>query len=213
MTEEKKTFDESGTETTELTEMRVLEEALRGLSTEARMPRDMWSDIRARITGEPVSQVVPLTSRRDSARRFSLTLGQLVAAGVAMAFLSGGSVWLALSSTSVPAGSSPVTVMSPGGATAVSDERNVAADTVEEYSDAVAELELILEGGRRVLGHETIQTIEESLTTIDEAIEESREALADDPGSDVLNRLLARNMWKKMEILRQTAGAIRARST
>ena len=103
--------------------------------------------------------------------------------------------------------------MSSGGATAGSDGGSVAADSVQEYRDAVAELEVILEEGRRVLGHETIQTIEESLATIDEAIEEARESLAADPGSDVLNRLLARNMWKKMEILKQTAVAIRARST
>ena len=58
-----------------------------------------------------------------------------------------------------------------------------------------------------------VQTIEESLAIIDDAMDEARDALADDPGSDVLNRLLARNMWKKMEILKQTAVAIRARRT
>ena len=42
---------------------------------------------------------------------------------------------------------------------------------------------------------------------------EDSEALERDPGSEVLNRLLTRSMWKKMEILRQTAVAIRARST
>ena len=67
--------------------------------------------------------------------------------------------------------------------------------------------------GHTVLGEETLRTIEESLATIDQALDEAVEALARDPGSELLNRLVTRNMLKKIDILRQTAVVIRARST
>ena len=198
----------------ELGELRALEEALGELPTEAELPRDLWPDIRARLEGGS-GDVVELTAwKAGSARRFSLSLTQLVAAGIVLAMVSGGSVWLALSSGSETVAQAPAPVLgAPGDVVAVSGQGGVAATTLQDYENAVAELELILEEGRQVLGHETIQVIEESLDVIDRAIDEAREALADDPGSEVLNGLLTRNMLKKMDILRQTAVVIRARST
>ncbi len=193
--------------------MRDLVEDLASLPTEARLPRDLWPGIRSRIAGSPVPGVVHLDAVRErTPRRFSFSLTQLVAAGVALAFVSGASVWLALAGEpqGVVAGVTPVLAPS---AVAVADEGGLPAATVRDYENAVAELEMILEEGRLVLGHETIATIEASLAAIDEAIDDARDALEGDPGSEVLNRLLTRSMWKKMEILRQTAVAIRARST
>ncbi len=198
----------------ELGPMRELVEDLAALPREARLPRDLWPGIRTRIAGAPGSDVVAIErALRPTARRFTFSLPQLVAAGIALAFLSGGTVWLALSTQPAASGASVTPVSSAPPAVAVSDDGGVPATTVQDYENAVAELEMILEEGRLVLGHETIERIVESLAVIDDAIEEAREALDRDPASDVLNRLLTRNMWKKMEILRQTAVAIRARST
>ena len=198
----------------ELTELRALEDALGNLPSEARVPDHLWFAIRERM-GVPEKDVVELDAwRTPGPRRFSVSLGQLVAAGVALVFLSGGSVWLTLSAAPDVTGPSAVPVLGMRGAVvAASDQGSVPATTIQDYQNAVAELEMILEEGRQVLGHETIQTIQESLVIIDDAIDEARDALAGDPGSDVLNRLLVRNMWKKIEILKQTAVAIRARST
>lgn len=198
----------------ELGPMRELVEDLAALPTEARLPRDLWPGIRARIAGGQASKVVPIERAvAPTARRFTFSLPQLVAAGVALAFISGGSVWLALSTQPAPSGAAVTPILSAPPALAVSADGGIPATTVQDYENAVAELEIILEEGRLVLGHETIDRIEESLAVIDDAIGEARDALDADPASDVLNRLLTRNMWKKMEILRQTAVAIRARST
>jgi hypothetical protein len=198
----------------ELGPMRELVEDLAALPSEARLPRDLWPGIRTRIAGAAAPKVVPLERAvPSSGRRFTFSLPQLVAAGIALAFISGGTVWLALSTQPVGSSTAVTPVLRAPAAVAVSDDGGIPATTVQDYENAVAELEMILEEGRLVLGHETIERIEESLAVIDDAIDEAREALDADPASDVLNRLLTRNMWKKMEILRQTAVAIRARST
>jgi len=195
--------------------MRALVDELASLPAEARLPRDAWPDIRSRIAGSSDPTVVPLESvSTGSARRFSFSLSQLVAAGVALAFVSGTSVWLAVNAGSPPVETDVAQVPSaPWAAAPVSDWSSLPASTGQDYQRAVAQLEAVLEEGRPVLGHRTIETIEESLATIDAAIDEALEALADDPGSDVLNRIVARGMWKKIQILTRTAGAIRARTT
>lgn len=202
--------DETGHE---LTELRALEDALRDLPTEARVPDRLWAGIRERMAPADPS-VVPLrASGSRGGRRVSLTLGQLLAASVALAFLSGSAVWVAMGAGAGGTPSAPSALGEVATLVSASGEGVVPAYTLEEYGNAVAELEMVLEEGRQVLGHETIETIEESLATIDAAIDEAADALAKDPRSEVLNRLLAWNMWKKIQILRQTAVAIRARST
>lgn len=203
--------DRGAGERHELAELRALKEDLGALPTEARVPEDLWSGIRARL-GVADPKVVELApARTGGGERITVSLWQLVAAGVVLALLSGGGVWLALEGGD--AVGTPRAVLSAVPATPATDQGRVSATTVQEYQDAVMDLEKILDEGRRILGQETIRTIEESLATIDDAIDEARSALDADPRSEVLNRLLARNMWKKIEILRQTAVAIRARTT
>jgi hypothetical protein len=197
----------------DLAEMRALENALGELPTEARVPDHLWAGVRERMVVPETDVLVLETRRAGVRRRFSLSLGQLVAAGLALALASGAGVWMALSDATGPGGigveTSPAV---PGGLVAM-DRGGVTTTTVQEYESAVSELEAVLADGRAVLGDETIATIEASLAAIDAAIEEAAEALARDPGSDVLNRMMARSMWKKIEILKQTAVAIRGRST
>ena len=50
--------------------------------------RDLWPGIAERIGARPPTRVVPLR------RGFTFSLPQLLAAGIALAVLSGGSVWL-----------------------------------------------------------------------------------------------------------------------
>jgi hypothetical protein len=78
------------------------------------------------------------------------------------------------------------------------------------YDQAVADFEEILEKGRDVLDPETIRVLEENLATIEAAIEESREAVARDPGSPLLRRILAENLRRKMDLLRHAAVAVYA---
>ncbi len=197
----------------DLAQMRALENALGELPTEARVPDHLWTRVRERMVVPEPDVLVLETPKAGARRRFSLSLGQLVAAGLALALASGAGVWMALSDSTAPGLNGVATSPAgPGGLVAL-DQGGVSATTVQEYESAVSELETVLAEGRAVLGDETIATIEASLAAIDAALEEAAEALARDPGSDVLNRMMARSMWKKIEILKRTAVAIRGRST
>src|SRR3954471_10069699 len=74
-------------------------------------PRDLWPNIAERIGAAPAgTHTVDLASRRS--RRWSFSLPQLAAAGIALMTLSGGTVWL----LRTPAQSvTPVVVAVPNG--------------------------------------------------------------------------------------------------
>ena len=78
------------------------------------------------------------------------------------------------------------------------------------FDEAVADLEAALEQGRHVLGPETIRVLEENLAIIDKAIQDAREALATDPGSPVVRRILAENLRWKVNLLRHAVSAVYA---
>lgn len=79
-----------------------------------------------------------------------------------------------------------------------------------EYDQAVADLEAVLEKGREVLDPETIRVLEENLQSIDRAIQDAGDALMNDPASTLLQRFLADNLRKKVDLLRRAAGAVYA---
>ena len=77
-----------------------------------------------------------------------------------------------------------------------------------EYEQAIASLESVLERGRDQLAPQTLQVIEVSLATIDQAIQEARQALADDPNNAAVSRLLIKHEQSKLRVLRQASSAI-----
>lgn len=172
---------------------------LGNLPVEAEPSRDLWPQIRWRIEAAG-------TSVREPARGRGITIPvwQLLAAGIILALISGGAVWAVMSGTlrgPVPVATAPASVTGPGASVA-----GYAA--YDEYTDAVADLEMVVEGGRHVLDPGTVRILEENLAIIDRAILESGEALAQDPGSRTLRRLLSRTMRKKMDLLQHAAQMI-----
>jgi hypothetical protein len=117
--------------------------------------------------------------------------------------ISGGTVWAVLSERTNAGGSLGRVSRNP--AQLVSWE-----DAYGGYDQAVADLEAVLAGGREVLDPETVQVLEENLQAIDRAIQEAEEALSRDPGSTLLQRFLTINFRKKVDLLRQAAGAVYA---
>jgi anti-sigma factor RsiW len=187
--------------------------ALRDLPREARPDRELWEGIAGRLGSASGAQrgavaagarVIPLEARRSLGQRITLSVGQLLAAGVVLALISGASVWWALGEGG---GGAPLASSEPGGIPAIAT-----SDALEEYDQAAADLEELLEEGRDVLAPSTVQVLEESLETIERAIEETRAALARDPGSSILNQRLADTMRRRLEILRQAARAIYAQT-
>ncbi len=162
---------------------------------------ELWSGIAARLGTTPA--VVPFV--RPAQRRFSFTLPQLVAAGLALMVVSGSMVWV--SRLGDPRTSVPVAQAEPEPALAP------IALTDVNYDEAVADLEKVLEAGRSRLDPETVQILEDNLRTIDQAIEQARKALRNDPESVYLNSHFAASRNRKLALLRRASALAMAQET
>jgi hypothetical protein len=78
------------------------------------------------------------------------------------------------------------------------------------YAAAVADLQSMLDRGRDRLDPATVRVLEESLSTIDAAIEDARQALAADPANARLNTYLAGTRQRKLELLREASEIVTA---
>jgi len=88
----------------------------------------------------------------------------------------------------------------------------MAASGDAAYDQALLQLQTLVDQGRSVLAPETVKTLDRSLRTIDDAIAQIREALAKDPSSQLLNRMLINQQRTKLRVLKQAATAMQARS-
>jgi anti-sigma factor RsiW len=173
-----------------LDELRAVAAHARSLG-DAPPAADLWPGVAARLgnSGGGPARVFEMRA----ARRFSFTLPQLVAAALALMVLSGGMVWMARlggDRADFPAvGAVPAAVPVALGAT--------------HYDAAIADLQEALEAGRAQLDDETVRVLERNLLAIDRAIEQSRRALADDPGNLYLNDHLAAAKKRKLALLRR----------
>jgi hypothetical protein len=184
---------------------------LAGLPQDVEPSRDLWPQILWRMGDEAGAEgdappFSPVRTGRTLAggRRINLPAWQLLAASLAVALLSGGSVWLFMSEEgdgpeTVAETSAPILAVPAG-----------LEEAFGEYETNVSGLEEILAEGREVLDPETVRVSEDNLAIIDEAISEAREALSRDPGSNVLRRLLTENLRRKVALLRHAAVAVRA---
>jgi anti-sigma factor RsiW len=146
---------------------------------------DLWPGIAARIAPD--------------ARRYSFSMPQLVAAGLALMALSGSAVWVARRQAEAPP---PVHVAIDDAALGPGVPINLAD---APYDGAVADLERALETGRSKLDPATIKVLEDSLASIDQAIEQSQRALAADPANTYLYTHLAEARQRKLALLRRAS--------
>jgi hypothetical protein len=159
----------------------------------ATLPRTMpapageWQNIRARLrpSGSSVMSS-PWWTRR----------GALLAAGLALVITSSG-----LTVLFVGGGRDVATQPASPAATAAPLTPRLAA-LEHEYATVTRDLERELAERKHALTPETIAAVERSLRTIEAAIAEAREALARDPGSETLARLLVAGHDQKVELLR-----------
>jgi anti-sigma factor RsiW len=160
---------------------------------------DLWPGIEPRL--ERPATIAPFQPRTAS-RRFSFTMPQLVAAGLALMVMSGGGVWVLQHggrATDAPA----VAAFAPGG-------EGVAPASLSDprYDEAIADLEQALQAGRADLDPGTVRIIESNLNAIDNAINQSRRALAADPANVYLNNHLADARQRKLALLRRATAMV-----
>ena len=162
---------------------------------------DLWPGIEERLATTP--RVAAMSTR--PVRRWSFTLPELVAAGLALMVLSGGMVWMARvggDRADVPQ------VAAEADSDAVEVTPANFADA--QYDRAIADLERTLTEGRGRLDPETVRILEENLAAIDRAIEQSRRALRSDPANTYLNAHLAEAKRRKLSLLRLASAAANA---
>lgn len=177
----------------------------RARALEDRAPAgDLWPAIADRI-GARIVKRAPRPRRR-----FTFSLPQLAAAGVALALASGGSVWLLLPGARGAAVAShpvPAPPAAPA-APAVSAAAPATSPGARGYDAAVADLERILAEGRGRLDSTTVGVLERNLAAIDMAIAQARRAVDADSANLYLNSHLAATMRRKLELLRQAASLV-----
>ncbi len=185
---------------------------------------DLWPEIEAHLGesgGVSIGSIRPaerLSVRwpaRPSPRRFGWR--ELIAASVVMAAVVGGAVYLALKPGSAdrvspPQAQGPVSGLAVGPDSSVGPETRNVAYAERKYDSAVRDLEQVLESGRSRLDTATVRSVEESLAKIDAAIAEARAAIQRDPSNAYLNRQIAANMRRKLNLLRIATNAIAART-
>ena len=166
----------------------------RAQALEDRPPRaDLWPGVAAAIGVKPAPR-----------RRFSLTVPQLLAAGVVLMVLSGGGVAGALhlrggGLRSVAPGESRPAI-----------ERSVSATSEHGYEAAIRRLEAELLADRGQLDSMTVRVVEEKLRLIDRALLEAERALASDPANAYLTGHLTDTRMRKLDLLRQAIALSRA---
>lgn len=178
---------------------RVVDEA--GALGEIEPPTDLWPGIAAaigsggpRVIAFPGTQPRTVDRREANGERVVLSRRGLVAASVILVALSGTAAWFA-GRTTAPTAAAPAAPV-PGVVSVAAD-----AGAPEAMAGELALLEDVLATARTVLDPNTVRILERNLGVIEQAIADSREALAQDPGNTFLAEHLERMYHRKLVYL------------
>lgn len=184
----------------------VLDDLRRVIDAAAALPatapsEQVWQAVSSRL--REVRAEAPAATRR-----FSFTMPQLAAASVLLALLSGWGALRMLAPRRVPAISS----INPGAATGSAAAVPVNVGDFQyadpQYDAAVNDLEQALELGRRRLDPDTVATVESDLRIIDQALDDARRALVNDPANSYLSGHVADTRQRKLDLLRRAAALV-----
>ena len=165
--------------------------------------RDLWQGVAARIASTPSSASTPMASLGTD-RRLTFSPAMLVLAASLLIAVTSGLTWLVARQ---PAGGNAA----PNGpviqAYGVPDDSTSGQIVQANFADAqfnaaVTDLEQILRDERDRLDPRTVLVIERNLKAIDDAIQEARTALNNDPANPYLNSHLADARRRKLDLLR-----------
>ena len=161
---------------------------------------DLWPQIAAGI-GAPSGRTVPAPQRQRPTLwglRFTFSLPQLAAASVAVIAISASLAWWsARTDTGLPR------LAALTGATRSESVVTASNRAYIEFAREVSALKRILTDKGDRLDPETVRVIEKNLKIIEEAIQESRNALESDPSNAEVQSHLVATMGGKVKLLRR----------
>lgn len=193
---------------------RAEEQALRALLDEAAaLPdeivpeRDLWNDIAPRLQSrgslveEPVDTIPEVRVIGPRPAR-PLPWWMLAAASIALVVVTSfATLRLSGRGEAGPATIASQQAQQPRGGTPTALAAFRPAE--QEYEKAISDLEIVLQTQRARMAPQTAATLEANLRIIDQAIAESRAALAADPNSAELTHMLSDAYDTKLDVLRQ----------
>ncbi len=161
---------------------------------QATPPADAWARISSRLAAEPPAA----GASRAPVRRWLAVAALIV--------LVAGGGWLALRVTRAPrATTAAATAAAPASSQSVEHELRLAE---QHYENAIAGLEQIAKEGGQDLDPATAAVLQSNLRVIDDAIGQSRAALAEQPASAVAQESLFDAMKNKVALLQDTISLI-----
>ena len=169
--------------------------------------RDLWDGIAARIDTPVVALAAPTERAAGTVGRYRN--GWLAAAAAALIVATAGTTYVLTRASfddrqgQVAIGTVPGAGLNGPAVTTVGDRTTSPSDAA--FDREVVQLRALLEQRRPNLDSATVALLERNLRIIDQAIAESRAALAKDPGSALLNRQLHNALGRKVQVLRTAA--------
>lgn len=187
--------------------LRLLLDEAAELPAEMAPPRDLWQGIAPRLQARVAPPAAP-AERVEEVRTIGprpvrpLPWWMTAAAGIALVATT------ALTTMRIAgngADGAPPTTLAPQPAQPPASGAALASfrPAEQEYVKAISDLQAVLETRRGELAPQTVAALEENLRIIDEAIRESRAALAADPNSPELARMLSDTYDAKLNVLRR----------
>jgi hypothetical protein len=197
---EQRRFGESDHEP--LNEDDILAQAI-GQWKEELPSRDLWSGVATRIhsTQSPASSTQATSPRTG---RVSFTMTQLAVAATFLMAVASGLTWMVARQpvADTVANNQPV-IQAYGVQDDETGGQIVQANFADaQFNAAVDDLEKVLREERDRLDPRTVLIIERNLKAIDDAINEARMALNNDPANPYLNSHLADARRRKLDLLR-----------
>ena len=191
--------------------LRALLDQAAALPDEVLPARDLWKDIaprlqsRALLADETVERIPEVRVIGPRPAR-PLPWWMLAAASIALVVVTSFAT-LRVSGRAAP-GATPTiatqTARPPAAATGGTPTALAAFRPAEqEYEKAIRDLQIVLQTRRGQMAPQTVATLETNLRIIDQAIRESRAALAADPNSPELTRMLSGAYDAKLDVLRR----------
>jgi hypothetical protein len=165
--------------------------------------RDLWAGISTRLDSTQSRESTTRETSLTTGRGITFTLPQLAMAATLLIAVASGLTWMI---AHPPAALGPKeTVIQAYGVTEDETEGKIVRANFADaqFNAAVDDLEKILREERDRLDPRTVLIIERNLKAIDDAINEARMALNNDPANPYLNSHLADARRRKLDLLRQ----------